>query len=256
MAKVTSFHNKSLAERFNMSVKKQQRQVNWYLPIAPSEYHPHEVESRFGRPHIELEGGREMSSRSFINAKDIYAVRWRLLTRYQNRGSYRLTPPSVEAMNERTGRLVVYQPGDQYIPDGASESSSPEPSPPLWPSHTVPRVVPPIDSLPPIHKWTRIDVVAPFNLAGGNKAVVFVGSIGSNDNSHTRALCIVPEQSVQSELQPQPQTQLQPRPEPQPQTTVLSILATPFEAAGRLIGNALSWVWRGCGRRKAETHMV
>ncbi|KAH7061453.1 hypothetical protein B0J12DRAFT_295688 [Macrophomina phaseolina] len=144
---VTSFHNKSLAERFNMSVKKQRKQVNWYLPIAPSQYHPHETESPFGRPHIELDSGRTMSSNSFINAKDVYAIQWRFLTRYQ-RGSYRLTASSIDGMNERTGRLVVYHPGPQYVPEGVSEPSSPEPSPPLRPSYVVPNVIPPVDQLP------------------------------------------------------------------------------------------------------------
>ncbi|EKG21928.1 hypothetical protein MPH_00848 [Macrophomina phaseolina MS6] len=243
---VTSFHNKSLAERFNMSVKKQRKQVNWYLPIAPSQYHPHETESPFGRPRIELDSGRTMSSNSFINAKDVYAIQWRFLTRYQ-RGSYRLTASSIDGMNERTGRLVVYHPGPQYVPEGVGKPSSPEPSPPLRPSYVVPNVVPPVEQLPPINRWTRIDVVAPFNLAGGNKAVVFVGTLTSDNSSRSQALCLVPEQSLQqSGMQPQPR----------PQTTVFSTLAILFKTVGQLVRSALSWVWCGCGRGKAETHMV
>ncbi|GME37785.1 hypothetical protein K441DRAFT_665296 [Neofusicoccum parvum] len=226
---VTSFHNKSLAERFNMKVNKQRRQVNWYLPIAPSEYHPEETEGRFGHPHIELENGRQMSTRSFINAKDIYAIQWRHLTRYQSKGLYRLTASSIEHMNERTGRLVTYQPGDQYGLD--SEVDSGPESPPARPVQTVSSEVPPLETLPPVDQWTRVDVVAPFRLAGGNKAVVFVGTLTTGDNGRSQVLCIIPERNLQSQQQQQQQ--------PEPQTTISTILATPFKTVGHLIGTKI-----------------
>lgn len=236
---LTSFHNTSLAEKFNMKLNKQRRKVNWYLPIAPAEYHPEEAEGQFGHPHIELENGRRMSSKSFINAKDIYAIRWRLLTRYQTRGSYRLTASSIEHMNERTGRLVTYHPGDQYYPtpDSTPEPASPRPA-------AIPPAIPPVKTLPPVDKWTRIDVVAPFRLAGGNKAVVFVGTLSSDDNSRSQALCIIPEHN------------LLPQPQHEPQPTLFAALAAPFRTVGTMIGNALSSMWHGCGRRRVQSDMV
>ncbi|KAK7542283.1 uncharacterized protein J3D65DRAFT_664684 [Phyllosticta citribraziliensis] len=121
---ITSFHGRSLEQRFGRhpASKADQKRLAWYLPIAPSQYHPRSLhnENGLGSPRISLENGKRMMRNYFINVHTVYAINRKYLRPYYgliNGGAteHILDQNSVEAMSAWSKRLTQYSPGPQYL---------------------------------------------------------------------------------------------------------------------------------------------
>jgi hypothetical protein len=121
LSKITTFGGKSLEEKFFSECNYDRISRLNYLPIVPSSRHPASDHKKSELPSLTLVNDRQLALNSYVHARDVFSIDWRLLEPYPRATFY--SSPEIFALDYQSLNLLLssarelsgYLPGPQAM---------------------------------------------------------------------------------------------------------------------------------------------